>query len=166
MQWAVDIVLVSESWFKSHHSDEAVGIDGYQLYRRDRKKRKGGGVAIYIRDTVTSEKFEPAQIICHDGLEIMWIKTCIKSADRFVCCVYHPPKPPYDRAVLFAYITAVFDNIQSNFYCATVCIAGDFNQLSDTDLCTLGLFSIVQQSTHRGHYLDRVYTSNPIVTHI
>ena len=39
-----DIVIITESWLKSHHSDGLISIDGYSSFRRDRVKKRGGGV--------------------------------------------------------------------------------------------------------------------------
>lgn len=123
-------------------------------------------MAIYIRDAVKSEIFSPAVMEYMDCFEILWIKSSIESADHFVCCIYHPPKPAYDKAALLLYISAAVDYIQNNFDNSTISIAGDFNQLADSELCTLGFISIVQQPTHRGHCLDRIYTSRPIYSSV
>ena len=41
--------FVTETWFNSKNTDDTVAIAGYTLIRRDRLKRKGGGVCVYIR---------------------------------------------------------------------------------------------------------------------
>ena len=47
--YVIDIVVISETHFKpSKHSDSMMNIAGYTLFRRDRPRRRGGGVAIYI----------------------------------------------------------------------------------------------------------------------
>jgi hypothetical protein len=55
----IDVCIISETWFKSRHSDQSVTMAGYNLFRLDRNKRRAGGVAIYIRDTVASKRFHP-----------------------------------------------------------------------------------------------------------
>jgi len=44
----VDIAVVTETWFKNQHTDYAVALPGYTLFRRDRPRHRGG-VAIYAR---------------------------------------------------------------------------------------------------------------------
>ena len=44
------IICIYETWLYDKISDHEVGIDGYDLVRKDRK-RTGGGVAIYIRNS-------------------------------------------------------------------------------------------------------------------
>ena len=43
----VNLLFFTETWFKD---DSIVNIDKYVIYRRDRDKKSGGGVAIYVRD--------------------------------------------------------------------------------------------------------------------
>ena len=44
-----DVMAITETWWDVSH-DWSVPIDGYKLFRRDRQGRRGGGVALYIRD--------------------------------------------------------------------------------------------------------------------
>ena len=44
-----DVVAITETWWHVSH-DWSVPIDGYKLFRRDRQGRRGGGVALYVRD--------------------------------------------------------------------------------------------------------------------
>ncbi|PKU43871.1 nipped-b-like protein [Limosa lapponica baueri] len=44
-----DIVAITGTWWEDLHNWSTV-IDGYQLFRRDRQGRRGGGVALYVRD--------------------------------------------------------------------------------------------------------------------
>ena len=42
------IICLSETWLKPLMSDQMVDFHGYQLFRRDRIGRNGGGVAFYL----------------------------------------------------------------------------------------------------------------------
>ena len=46
--YAIDVAIISETHLKRKHTDETFNINGYQLFRRDRPGRRGGGVAVYI----------------------------------------------------------------------------------------------------------------------
>jgi len=51
----VDIIAVSETWATEEISDAELAIDGYALFRKDRRTdrlTKGGGVALYVRETL------------------------------------------------------------------------------------------------------------------
>lgn len=55
-----DIIAVSESWLKPHHSNSPVAIKGYKCYRNDRVTR-GGGIIIYVRETITTKVIEQSE---------------------------------------------------------------------------------------------------------
>ena len=44
----IDIAAITETHLKQKHNDSVVSIAGYTLFRRDRLKRRGGGVAVYM----------------------------------------------------------------------------------------------------------------------
>ncbi|KAK9731638.1 hypothetical protein QE152_g13449 [Popillia japonica] len=50
--WTVTPLLgVTETWLTAGMTDDAVSLDGYTIARRDRDDgRRGGGVALYIRN--------------------------------------------------------------------------------------------------------------------
>ena len=51
-----DVIAITESWANSEIADSELHIDGYVLYRKDRPApTKGGGVLLYLRDTLNSE---------------------------------------------------------------------------------------------------------------
>ena len=42
------IICLSETWFKQTVSDQLMNLSGYQIFRRDRSGKNGGGVAFYL----------------------------------------------------------------------------------------------------------------------
>jgi len=44
-----DLVAITETWWDNLHDWHAV-MDGYRLFRKDRPTRRGGGVALYVRE--------------------------------------------------------------------------------------------------------------------
>lgn len=44
------ILAVSETWFSNKHNDHLVSLPGFTLIRHDRKNKRGGGVALYIKN--------------------------------------------------------------------------------------------------------------------
>lgn len=52
------VVAVTETWANSGVGDAELMIDGYSMYRRDRREElgcRGGGVIMYVRDSLRSE---------------------------------------------------------------------------------------------------------------
>jgi len=91
-QCNIAIAIVAESWFTCNHTDQLVEIKGYVLLRKDRVKKKGGGVCMYVREDIKcssmslypnsfSEYIEVLSSECRYGRAIYYIDAC-----------YHPPR--------------------------------------------------------------------------
>ncbi|PKU43819.1 nipped-b-like protein [Limosa lapponica baueri] len=52
-----DVIIIIETWWDDSHNWNAV-MDGYKLFRRDRQGRRGGGVALYIREAFDCPELE------------------------------------------------------------------------------------------------------------
>ena len=50
------VAVITETHFKQKHTDSAVGVDDFTLFRRDRTGRRGGGVAVYVNSSVWSPR--------------------------------------------------------------------------------------------------------------
>ena len=44
-----DLVAITEMWWDCSH-DWSAAMDGYKLFRKDRQGRRGGGVALYVKE--------------------------------------------------------------------------------------------------------------------
>ena len=54
-----DIIILSETWLKNDkHLLEYVNLPGYKFSYRNRDEKRGGGVGVYINQTVLHTKFE------------------------------------------------------------------------------------------------------------
>jgi hypothetical protein len=90
ISYNTDVAIISETHFKTKHADSIMGINNYTFYRRDRTGRRGGGVAIYVRENLISSVWTP-RVISSTPFELLWIRVnCV-----FVAALYHPPKPLY-----------------------------------------------------------------------
>ena len=85
-----DIVGITETWWDSSH-DWAVSVKGYRLYRRDRIGRKGGGVALYIKEEYTSSLISKGVEGGHS--EVLWVRVKGSPGERdlTVGVYYRPP---------------------------------------------------------------------------
>ena len=85
----VDVAVITETHFKSKHTDSAISVPGYSVLRRDRERRRGGGVALYVRSSL------PFYSWTFSGddrtFELMW--TCVDGT--FIGALYHPPRSSY-----------------------------------------------------------------------
>jgi len=102
--YSVDVALITETHFKSKHTDNVFAVPGYVLYRRDRIGRRGGGVALYIRTTTPSQSIWTYS--ADDAkYELLWVRV----GDTFVGVLYHPPRPQYSSDSLLDYIEGCVD---------------------------------------------------------
>ncbi|XP_073188209.1 uncharacterized protein [Lepidochelys kempii] len=84
-----DVIGITETWWDNSY-DWSTVMDGYKLFRKDRQGRKGGGVALYVREQYDCSelRYETAE-----KPECLWIKfrsVCNKS-DVVVGVCYRPP---------------------------------------------------------------------------
>ncbi|KAK4810861.1 hypothetical protein QYF61_008833 [Mycteria americana] len=66
-----DLVAVTETWWDKSH-DWSVAINGYRLFRRDRRGRRGGGVALYIKEWIDCEELSLKN--SHKQVESLWVR--------------------------------------------------------------------------------------------
>jgi hypothetical protein len=52
IQFNIAVAIISESWFACKHIAQHVEIEGYALHRKDRVRKKGGGVCMYVRNEI------------------------------------------------------------------------------------------------------------------
>ena len=124
--------------------------------------RRGGGVAIYTKDSsVTQVTVEPAFHHELPEYETLWLRVQYNNLHYIFGVVYHPPKPIYCVPDFMNYfysrIDSYFQNGNDN---SVLVVGGDFNQIADNDItCHTGLISLVNQPTRGANILDRLYVS-------
>ena len=65
-----DVVAVTETWARENIGDAEMAIEGFNMFRKDRKDRLGGGVVIYVRSGIEAT-VEP--VLTAKGFEdAMW----------------------------------------------------------------------------------------------
>jgi len=94
-------------------------MDGYKLFRRDRQGRKGGGVALYIKDCFDAEELG----VGNDKVECLWIrirgKACRGNILVGVC--YRPPSQDEEKDMAF------YEQLAEVAQSLALVLMGDFN---------------------------------------
>ena len=52
------IIGITESWANIDITDAELGLTGYVMFRRDRIGRRGGGVILYIKESIQAYKIQ------------------------------------------------------------------------------------------------------------
>ncbi len=68
----IDVLSLSETFLTDNIADECLSVPGYKLYRNDRDSRHGGGVAVYVKDTILHTFLSDAQ--SSTAIEVCWVK--------------------------------------------------------------------------------------------
>ena len=157
--YGIDVVLITETWFKPDDRDYDFAISDFQLFRRDRYDRTGGGVAMYVRSSLSVEEvLDPPEGI-DPRLEMLWLKINTGLDSMFIGVLYHPPNPVYTARDLKTALRRTIDEISIKSEGALIVLGGDFNRLSDASVSKLGLRAEFIGPTHRGNALDRFYSN-------
>ena len=92
-QHSIDIISINETHLDSTINNFEINIPGFSLYRNDRN-RHGGGVAFYVRETISHTL--RADLSMTD-IESLWVE--MKSPDGtsyLLCSMYRPPSASHD----------------------------------------------------------------------
>ena len=52
------IIGITESWANNDTIDAELGLEGYVMFRKDRMGRRGGGVLLYIKETIPAYEIQ------------------------------------------------------------------------------------------------------------
>ena len=80
----VHILTVNETRLDSSIQNGEVSIPGYTLERKDRN-RNGGGVALYIRDSIN---YKGLPELPDDNMELISIQVSKPKAKPFIACTW------------------------------------------------------------------------------
>ena len=68
----VDVGIITETHLKRKHADHIVGVNGFNLFRLDRARRRGGGVAMCVSNRLPATQWTPASD--HPDYELLWVR--------------------------------------------------------------------------------------------
>ncbi|KAK4832451.1 hypothetical protein QYF61_023175 [Mycteria americana] len=113
-----DMVAIRETWWDDLHNWSAA-MDGYKLFRRDRRGRRGGGVALYVRESLDSLELDDGD----DRVECLWVRIRGKAnkADIVVGVCYRPPNQDEETDELF------YKQLGEASRSLALVLVGDFN---------------------------------------
>ena len=87
-----DIITLSETWLYESFPKEKLIITGYHPpLRLDREDKGGGGVAIYVKESLYYKHRPDLHV---PGLEALWIEADINRETMLIGCFYRSPTEP------------------------------------------------------------------------
>ena len=83
------IIGITESWANNDITDAELGLEGYAMFRKDRMGRRGGGVLLYIKDTIPAYEVQLQEEA--DCNEAIWCKLVTGHSTVTIGVVYRCP---------------------------------------------------------------------------
>jgi len=156
----INIGCVTESWLDNNIATEAVDINGFTCYRRDRSDgRKAGGVVCYVYAKWPCVRLQSLELA---DLETIWLMARRPTMPRKIShiaigVIYHPPDA--GSGPMTSHIINSIDSILQQHPYAGVMLLGDFNTLNDKSLRAYPLKQLVSEPTRGKATLDKIYTN-------
>ena len=83
------IIGITESWANNDITDAELGLEGYVMFRKDRMGRRGGGVLLYIKETIPAYEVQLQEEA--DCKEAIWCKLVTGHTTVTIGVVYRCP---------------------------------------------------------------------------
>ena len=83
------IIGITESWANTYITDAELGLTGYVMFRRDRIGRRGGGVILYVKESIQANEIKLESEADYD--EAVWCKIVSGNSKLIIGLVYRNP---------------------------------------------------------------------------
>ena len=164
----LDIFILTETFCTSKVPDKYYDIKGYNLYKKDRLDKKGGGILVYANENVKTKRRTDLEA---EHIEVLWLEVYPHKSKRPILMsgFYRPPsankeyninlEKNIEDAFLLNLEMNVMGDINYDFLDTTTCYKQDLIKT----LGTCNLKQIVGEITRpvSGTCLDHIYTTHP-----
>ena len=157
----IDVCVVSETRLSTNMPDAVVNIPNYKVFRRDRgwadlDKRKKGGVAVYVGDSLKVLDVYRSNLYEFIALTVLLPSDHI----MLICGLYNPTKHSYRYIDLMNYIIFFVDFVLNKHPEANIVCGGDVNRLDMQEFKALfGWDFMVDFPTRGNACLDNCLTN-------
>ena len=155
----IDIFVCTESWLNtSKHGN--VCIPGYVCLREDRQDRIGGGVAVWLRDSIVFSR----RRILHCPTEIECLVVVLHTFKFLLFSAYIPPLYASScHNMISHFIISCIDDFLSDFPHYDVVVCGDLNRFDVSEIClSLSLNNMYNLPTYGDSQLDYILMTDDL----
>ena len=164
-----DLLAITETWLTDSVLDAEILIPGYNIFRKDRQDKRGGGVLFLIQNALEVEYLDN---FSSKEVESIWCLLKLNHFSIHLGLFYRPPNYNNEQNKI------LFDEIRRHLNFKNLIILGDFNfpcidwkALTSSyhseeflELCLDGfLTQMVHDSTRNDNILDLVLTSDELL---
>lgn len=119
-------MLITESWLRPDLPDSFVHLPDYTLFRLDRHNQTGGGICIFVKNTVAGHQTQAklcTQYKTEHPIEAIWLEITINTFTFVTACIYRPKSSttPDQNKELTATVAKALESKTPTF------LFGDFN---------------------------------------
>lgn len=130
-----DVLIFTETWLNDSILDSELGLDGYQIFRKDRSSltsdySRGGGVLVAVKRKFSVKLLEPAS----EMVEHLFVLINLLGGICVVGGVYLPPNT--DKNVVEEHCLSI-EALRDKYPCADMTVIGDYN-LPKIQWCNVG----------------------------
>ena len=83
------VIDITESWANEDIVDAELALTGYVMFRKDRRVRRGGGVILYIKESI--QAYEITLKSEADSVEAIWCNIVTRNSTLTIGVVYRSP---------------------------------------------------------------------------
>lgn len=169
----MDIAIITETWLHDYIDNNILTIPGYNIARRDRHNRIGGGVCAFVSSEIPFKRRSDLESPEHECLWL-WLRPhrLPRPLSGIICgVVYFPVASAQVQRDRTMYIIETLDSVKTSYPDCGVVLLGDFNTQDITDmLANHNLKQVVIRPTRGNSILDLIltdfseYYSEPIVS--
>lgn len=116
------VILITETWLNISHPDCLVDIPNYSLYRNDRLNQRGGGVCIYLLNSVIKDTCVEVLDFSISGIETIWLKIRTNAITITLGNIYRPGSASTEATTDLCNVLKIISETHKN-----VIVFGDFN---------------------------------------
>ena len=87
-----EVIAITETWLTETNCNEEIELKGYQIIRRDRVDKRGGGVMLYIKAGYNYKELNVSNPALDNPLETLWVEIAnFGGKSTIVGACYRPP---------------------------------------------------------------------------
>ena len=154
---AYDMMFLTETWL-DQHKERSFTLDNFVLHTCHRRRRRCGGVAIYVRNTLKVTKISE---YTDEKISAYWCRLIQPNFCPIIYgIIYHPPGlTKHEKDFTIGHIISSMSAFISRWNNAKFFICGDFNDLDTSDIkSAFPLDQLVDFPTRGDSFLDLVFS--------
>ena len=125
MTYKPDIISISETWITPLSSGAFLNLPGYKFVHNSRLHFKGGGVALYVKDTIRFHVLTELTTMHEKLFESIFVKLELQNESIICGTIYRSPSHDTgSNQIFFDNLKETLESIKSNHKCY---IFGDLN---------------------------------------